>query len=100
LLEAIQQVHTGGSPISCTIARKVVNYFNEMGGKSEVTRLSPREYEVLELLAKGDTYRQIAAQLSLSVDTIRMNVKHIYAKLHIHSRSEAAAKFTSSHLWE
>lgn len=100
LLEAIQQVHAGGSPISCSIARKVVSYFNQMGGVSEVAKLSRREYEVLELLAKGAAYKEIADQLSLSVETIRMNVKHIYTKLHVHSRGEAAAKFTAIKPWK
>lgn len=94
LLEAIQQVADGGSPMSSSIARKVVTYFNELGGnKSETAALSPREQQVLELLARGASYKAIADQLSLSLETIRMNVKHIYAKLHVHSRGEAAAKF-------
>ena len=94
LLEAIQQVRGGGSPMSSSIARKVVAYFNQMGeNKSETTILSPREQQVLELLAKGSSYKEIAGQLSLSLETIRMNVKHIYVKLHVHSRGEAAAKY-------
>ena len=94
LLEAIRQVHGSGSPMSSSIARKVVAHFNEMGRKkAETSKLSPREQQVLELLAKGSSYKEIADQLSLSVETIRMNVKHIYAKLHVHSRGEAAAKY-------
>jgi len=100
LPEAIRQVHAGGSPISCSVARKVVNYFNRIGVVSEVDRLSKREYEVLERLAKGAAYKEIAAQLSLSVDTIRMNVRHIYTKLHVHSRGEATAEFTRSKPWK
>ena len=94
LLEAIQQVSDGGSPMSSSIARKVVAYFNELGeDKSDTAALSPREQQVLELLAKGAAYKTIADHLSLSIETIRMNVKHIYAKLHVHSRGEATAKF-------
>jgi len=92
LVEAIQQVLSGGAPLSCSIARKVVHYFNNVGSAPEMTRLSPREREVLELLAKGDSYKEIADRLSLTLETIRMNVKHIYSKLHVHSRGEAAAK--------
>ncbi|HEV2328901.1 MAG TPA: helix-turn-helix transcriptional regulator, partial [Verrucomicrobiae bacterium] len=56
-----------------------------MAGHTEDTAgLSPREKEVLELLAKGASYKEIADQLSLSIETIRMNVKHIYTKLHVH----------------
>jgi DNA-binding NarL/FixJ family response regulator len=94
LLEAIQQVHDGGSPMSSSIARKVVAYFHEMGAaKPNTVALSPRELQVLELLAKGEAYKNIADQLSLGIETIRMNIKHIYAKLHVHSRGEAAAKY-------
>jgi DNA-binding NarL/FixJ family response regulator len=94
LLEAIHQVRDGGSPMSSSIARKVVAYFNEMGAaKSNTAALSPRELQVLELLAKGEAYKNIADKLSLSIETIRMNVKHIYTKLHVHSRGEAAAKY-------
>jgi DNA-binding NarL/FixJ family response regulator len=94
LLDAIQQAHDGGAPMSSSIARKVVNYFNKMGASnSDADALSPREQQVLELLAKGMAYKNIADQLSLSIETIRMNVKHIYTKLHVHSRGEAAAKY-------
>jgi DNA-binding NarL/FixJ family response regulator len=94
LLEAIRLVRSGGAPMSSSIARKVVAYFNEIGGdKSETAALSPRERQVLELLAKGAAYKHIADQLSLSIETIRMNVKHIYAKLHVHSRGEATLKY-------
>ena len=95
LLEAICQVHGSGSPMSSSIARKVVAYFNQMGAAKadSVAALSPREQQVLELLAKGSAYKEIAHQLSLSIETVRMNVKHIYAKLHVHSRGEATAKY-------
>jgi DNA-binding NarL/FixJ family response regulator len=94
LLDAIQQVRFGGSPMSSSIARKVVAYFNKIGeDNSETTTLSAREQQVLDLLAKGAAYKSIADQLAVSIDTVRMNVKHIYAKLHVHSRGEAAAKY-------
>lgn len=95
LREAICQVHGSGSPMSSSIARKVVAYFNQMGAAKadSVAVLSPREQQVLELLARGAAYKDIAHQLALSIDTVRMNVRHIYAKLHVHSRSEAAAKY-------
>jgi len=97
LMEAIQQVRDGGSPMSSSIARKVVAYFNQMGQvKTDTATLSPREQQVLELLARGAAYKDIADQLSLSIETIRMNVKHIYAKLHVHSRGEATAKYLRS----
>ncbi len=95
LLEAIRQVHGSGSPMSSSIARKVVAYFNQLGAAKtdDVEALSPRERQVLELLARGSAYKDIAHQLSISIETVRMNVKHIYTKLHVHSRGEATAKY-------
>lgn len=94
LLEAMRQVREGGSPMSSTIARKVVEYFNQMGEHTtDAAGLSPRERGVLELLARGAAYKEIADQLSLGLETIRMYVKHIYTKLHVHSRGEATAKY-------
>jgi DNA-binding NarL/FixJ family response regulator len=94
VLGAIRDVHRGESPMSGHIARRVVQYFGKMGaGSSDIEQLSPREREVLELLARGAAYKQIADQLDLSIETIRMNIKHIYAKLHVHSRGEAVAKY-------
>ncbi len=94
LFDSLRQVWQGGSPMSSAIARRVVQYFNQMGeGASDMDRLSPREREVLELLARGDAYKEIADKLSLSIETVRMNVKRIYSKLHVHSRGEAVAKY-------
>jgi len=93
IIESIRQVRAGGSPMTANIARKVVQYFNRMGDRaSECEKLTPREREVLELLARGDAYKQIADKLKVSLETVRMNVKHLYTKLHVHSRGEAVAK--------
>ena len=94
LLGAIRQVREGGSPMSSAIARRVVQYFNRMGdGAAEMEKLTVREREVLELLARGASYKEIADTLSLGIETIRMNVKHIYTKLQVHSRGAAVAKY-------
>ena len=94
VIDAIRQVHEGGAPMSSSIARQVVRHFNQLGdGAPGLPQLSPREREVLELLARGAAYKEIAGHLALSLETIRMNVKHIYTKLHVHSRGEAVAKF-------
>lgn len=94
LFEAIRQVHQGGSPMSGHIARKVVQHFNRLGEQEkEMDRLSKREREVLDCLAQGLAYKEIADSLHLSIETIRMNVKSIYTKLHVHSRGEAVAKY-------
>ncbi|HXF09926.1 MAG TPA: response regulator transcription factor [Desulfuromonadaceae bacterium] len=93
LVEAIDQVYAGGSPMSMPIARKVVSYFNQHDSSREVERLSRREQEVLALLAKGYLNKEIAELLGISLETVRMNVKHIYQKLHVRCRTEAAAKY-------
>jgi DNA-binding NarL/FixJ family response regulator len=94
VIAAIRQVHEGGAPMSSSIARQVVRHFNRLGDEAPgLPQLSPREREVLELLARGAAYKEIASLLALSLETIRMNVKHIYTKLHVHSRGEAVAKF-------
>ncbi|HEV2694678.1 MAG TPA: response regulator transcription factor [Verrucomicrobiae bacterium] len=94
LLDAIQQVHEGGAPMSMRIARKVVAFFNELPGPAtESERLSEREDQVLAALAKGLIYKEIATQLKISENTVRTYVKRIYEKLHVNSRTEAVAKF-------
>jgi DNA-binding NarL/FixJ family response regulator len=94
LFEAISEVHRGNSPMSGHIARKVVQYFNQRGtDESEIEKLSKREREVLEHLSQGIPYKEIADVLTLSIDTVRMHIKGIYGKLHVHSRGEAVAKY-------
>ena len=96
LLHAIREVHTGGSPMTSSIARKVVASFQKPKQTGEKqTQLSTREEAVLVCLAKGLTYKQIADQLGLSIDTIRTYLRRIYEKLHVQSRTEAVAKYLS-----
>jgi DNA-binding NarL/FixJ family response regulator len=97
LLDALRDVYAGGSPMSSQIARKVVQSFrrNETegtdGGGAE---LSQREREVLELLARGYLYKEIAEQLKISVQTVNTYIRRIYEKLHVRSRAQAVAKYT------
>src|SRR6185369_9104698 len=94
IIEAIADVHRGNSPMSGHIARKVVQYFNIRGtADKELEKLSKREREVLDHLSQGIPYKEIADVLQLSIDTVRMHIKGIYAKLHVHSRGEAVAKY-------
>jgi DNA-binding NarL/FixJ family response regulator len=104
LLAAIQEVHSGGSPMTSSIARKVVASFQKHksiaasteesaeAGKKSVA-LSPREAAVLDGLAKGWTYKQLASELNISTDTIRTYIRRIYEKLHVQSRIEAVVKY-------
>jgi DNA-binding NarL/FixJ family response regulator len=94
LLEAIKEVHAGGSPMSSSIARKVVASFRRSGpATGQQPHLSPREQSVLDCLAKGLTYKQIADHLEISIDTIRTYLRRIYEKLHVRSRTQAVAKY-------
>ncbi|HLX69704.1 MAG TPA: response regulator transcription factor [Verrucomicrobiae bacterium] len=94
LLQAIREVQTGGSPMSNSIARKVVASFQKAKKTDEKQpHLSPREQAVLDCLAKGLTYKQIADQLEISIDTIRTHLRRVYEKLHVQSRTEAVAKY-------
>jgi DNA-binding NarL/FixJ family response regulator len=96
LLTAIKDVHAGGSPMSSNIARKIVQSFQRFNSTSpaEPDNLSPREREVLELLARGYLYKEIAESLHISVPTVNTHIRRIYEKLHVRSRSQAIAKFT------
>lgn len=95
LLAALKDVHAGGSPMSSNIARKVVQSFQRIGAqKSNEEDLSPREREVLALLARGFLYKEIAESLQISVPTVNTYIRRIYEKLHVRSRSHAVAKYT------
>jgi DNA-binding NarL/FixJ family response regulator len=94
LLNAIQEVHSGASPMSGKIARTVVQYFQrQQGMAAQEEPLSKREQEILNLLAKGYRYKEIADSLSISFETVRTHLKNIYDKLHVHSRTEAVVKY-------
>ena len=95
LIAALKQVHEGGSPMTSYIARKVVQSFYQAPPEGvQAEGLSPREREVLELLARGYYYKEITEVLGLSMSTVNTHVRHIYDKLHVHSRAQAIAKFT------
>ncbi|MFT3867827.1 MAG: response regulator transcription factor [Nibricoccus sp.] len=94
LIAAIQQIHEGGSPMSSAIARKVVRSFSAPPSVPQDTeQLSAREQQVLDLLAQGFLYKEIADKLSLNVFTVKTYTRRIYEKLHVHSRSQATAKY-------
>lgn len=93
LLSSIKDVKNGGAPISPSIARRVLQMPLSPGKESEATfNLSEREIEILKLLSKGLSYKMVAAELLISLDTVRTYVKRIYEKLHVHSVTEAVHK--------
>lgn len=94
ILRAIQDVKEGGAPMSNQIARRVVQSFRENpGDTSKLEKLSQREEEILQNLSKGYSTKEIADRMSVSVNTVRTHLQHIYEKLHVRSRTEAVAKF-------
>jgi DNA-binding NarL/FixJ family response regulator len=94
LIGALKDVHAGGSPMSSQIARKVVQSFRRNESETDGTSdLSPREREVIELLARGYLYKEIAEKLEISVPTVNTYIRRIYEKLHVRSRAQAVAIF-------
>jgi DNA-binding NarL/FixJ family response regulator len=94
LLAAIREVRAGGSPMTAHIARKVVQSFQRPAGTATPTEdLSPREKEVLDCLAEGFLYKEIAEKLSISYETVHTYIRRIYEKLQVRTRTEAVAKF-------
>ena len=97
LLAALEEVHGGGSPMSSSIARRVVQFFRaapRVPG-NQLENLSPRELEVLRLLAEGYVNKEIAERLELSSPTVATYIRRIYEKLHVHSRAAAIGKFST-----
>jgi DNA-binding NarL/FixJ family response regulator len=93
LIESIADLHQGGSPMSAQIARRVVETFQPRSPVDDTSSaLSPRENQILHLLAHGHLYKEIADQLHLSVETVRTHIRNIYQKLHVHGRTEAINK--------
>ena len=97
LLAALEEVHGGGSPMSSSIARRVVQFFRAPppASATKLESLSPRELEVLRLLAEGYVNKEIADRLSLSAPTVATYIRRIYEKLHVHSRAAAIGKFST-----
>lgn len=93
LLEHIYDAHHGGSPMTSSVATQVLKMFSEIySRKKDNYNLTAREREVLEYLVKGFSYKMIASDMFIAIDTVRSHIKKIYEKLHVNSKSEAVAK--------
>ena len=93
ILEAIEDIYNGGAPMTPSIARKVLELFpRQPAVNTELDKLTPREQGVLRSLAAGNSYKMVADDLGISIDTVRTHIKRIYEKLHVHSVAEAIAK--------
>ena len=96
ILEAIDGVHNGESAMNGMIAAKLLEYFQKQGSELsslEESNLTAREKEILQLLIKGLSYKEIAGESFISIETLNSHIKNIYRKLNVHSRSELAAKY-------
>jgi DNA-binding NarL/FixJ family response regulator len=93
LLEYIAEAASGGAPMTASIATQVLKMFSTMNNeKGEDYNLSDREKQVLQFLVNGYSYKMIAAEMIIAIDTVRSHIKKIYDKLHVNSKSEAVAK--------
>lgn len=92
ILEAIKDVQSGGAPMTPSIAKRVLNFFNDAGNKLKEYNLTQRENEILNELVSGLSYKKIAETLFISLDTVRSHIKNIYQKLQVSSKSEAVVK--------
>ncbi len=100
LLEAIEEAHQGGAPMSPEIARKVVTLFQRTGPPQALDhQLTPHEVRVLKLLADGYSYKAAGERLNISINTVRTYIRAIYEKLHVHSKSEAVSKALRARLF-
>lgn len=94
LLEAITDLHHGGAPMTSEIARKVIQSFHHaQPPEHPQDKLTAREQEILECLAKGYVAKEIADQLAITYTTVRFHLRNIYDKLHVHTRTEAIIKY-------
>lgn len=94
IVEAIKEVYHGGAPITASVAKKILNSLpnNEETNLSTESKLSQREQEVLQLLAKGFSHKMVSTELSISINTVRTLIKRAYQKLQVHSITEAIVK--------
>lgn len=93
VVEALKEAVEGGSPMSPEVARRVINLFREIKPPKQATyELTPHEVRLLRMLVEGHSYKTAAAELHVSVNTIKFHLRHIYDKLRVHTKSEAVAK--------
>lgn len=93
LIDHIKEVHDGGAPMNASIATQVLKMFAAMQSPAGSDyNLSDREKEVLQSLVDGNSYKMVAAEMQISIDTVRSHIRNIYEKLHVNSKSEAVAK--------
>lgn len=101
LIKALIEAYNGGSPMTPSVARKVIGSFQSATStlqNKRITDLSERELQILNLMALGKSYNSIAQEVCLSIDGVYYHIRHIYEKLHVHSRAEAVAEGIKKHI--
>lgn len=97
LIESLEDMLNGGAPMSSHIARQVVRFFHRQGqARKETSDLTTRERQILERLAQGALYKEIASELGIGLETVNTHIRNIYSKLQVRSRTEAVVKFLQS----
>jgi DNA-binding NarL/FixJ family response regulator len=89
IVESLRELYEGGSPMNAEIAKKLVTRFQKQASIVDEFHLTPKEVEVLQLMSKGYLYKEIAAELNNTVNTIKQHIRHIYEKLHVQNKTEA-----------
>jgi DNA-binding NarL/FixJ family response regulator len=92
IIESLRELHQGGSPMNAEIAKKLVVRFQKTSNAANEYHLTPKEQQVLELMAKGYLYKEIADELNNTVNTIKQHIRNIYEKLHVQNKAEAISK--------
>lgn len=93
IIEAIREAHSGGAPMTPSVAKQVLKLFSQpFQNPEDLQKLTAREHDVLSCLVRGYSYKMAATELDISIETLRFHVKNIYTKLHVNSKSEAVAK--------
>jgi DNA-binding NarL/FixJ family response regulator len=98
LIHSIQEVLDGGAPMSPSIARMIIGNMHKAAAVNDNYQLTGREKEILTSLSKGNSFKMIASDCCISIDTVRTHIKHIYDKLHVHTQVEAVTKAISEKL--
>ena len=92
IIESLRELYDGGSPMNAAIAKKLVKKFQDQTSNLNEYHLTPKEHEILLLMSKGYLYKEIAAELNNTVNTIKQHIRHIYEKLHVQNKAEAINK--------
>jgi DNA-binding NarL/FixJ family response regulator len=92
IMSSLRELYYGGAPMSPQIARKVIDYFRPVGKQKSESALTKKEQEIVLNLVDGLSYKMIADQQNISLETVRSHIKNIYSKLHVHCKADVIRK--------